>query len=52
MLEDDRRVEIHPDDFYFTDAIADKAIGMVEDAVADEAPFFLYLIVKTRRSMR
>ncbi|WP_299352578.1 arylsulfatase [uncultured Shimia sp.] len=43
MLEDDRRVEVVPDDFYFTDAITDKAIGMIEGAVSDEKPFFLYL---------
>lgn len=43
MLEDDDRVDVFPDDFYFTDAITDKAIGMVEESVADEQPFFLYL---------
>ncbi len=43
MLEDDNRVEVFPDDFYFTDAITDKAIGMVEEAAGDDKPFFLYL---------
>ena len=43
MLEDDSRVETIPDDFYFTDAITDKAIGMIEGAVTDGMPFFLYL---------
>ena len=43
MLEDDNRVQVFPDDFYFTDAITDKAIGMIEESVADEMPFFLYL---------
>ncbi len=43
MMLDDSRVEVLPDDFYFTDAITDKAIGMIEDAVDDEQPFFLYL---------
>lgn len=43
MLEDDSRVDVFPDDFYFTDAITDKAIGMIEEAVDDEQPFFLYL---------
>lgn len=43
MMEDDSRVEVLPDDFYFTDAITNKAITMIEDAVEDEAPFFLYL---------
>ena len=43
MLEDDSRVEVVPDNFYFTDAITDKAIEMIERAVEDEKPFFLYL---------
>ncbi len=43
VLEDDSRVTDFPDDYYFTDAITDKAIGMVQEAVADEQPFFLYL---------
>ena len=43
MLEDDSRVNVFPDDFYFTDAITDKAIGMIEESVQDEMPFFLYL---------
>lgn len=43
MLEDDSRVETYPDDFYFTDAITAKAIGMIEQTIADEVPFFLYL---------
>ncbi|NRB02993.1 MAG: arylsulfatase [Rhodobacteraceae bacterium] len=43
VLDDDTRVTDFDDDYYFTDAITDKAIGMVEDAVEDETPFFLYL---------
>ena len=43
MLEDDHRVDVFADDFYFTDAITDKAITMVEESVADAQPFFLYL---------
>ncbi len=43
MLEDDARVDVYPDDFYFTDAITDKAVGMIDEALADEVPFFLYL---------
>lgn len=42
MLEDDTRVETFPDDFYFTDAITDKAIGMIAQTPEDQ-PFFLYL---------
>lgn len=43
VLEDDSRVEVFPDDFYFTDAITEKAIGMIEKSAADDKPFFLYL---------
>lgn len=43
VLEDDSRTEVSPDSFYYTDAITDKAIGMIGDAVRDDKPFFLYL---------
>lgn len=43
IMENDRKVEVSPTDFYFTDAITDKAIGMIEESVRDEKPFFLYL---------
>ena len=43
IMEDDRKVEVSPTGFYFTDAITDKAIGMIEDSVRDQKPFFLYL---------
>ena len=42
VLEDDRRVASFADDYYFTDAITDKAIGMIEET-PDDQPFFLYL---------
>ncbi|MCY1128183.1 arylsulfatase [Frigidibacter sp. RF13] len=43
IMEDDARVDVSPTDFYFTDAITDKAIGMIEESVALDQPFFLYL---------
>ncbi len=43
IMENDRKVEVSPTDFYFTDAITDKAIGMIEESVRDQKPFFLYL---------
>jgi arylsulfatase len=43
VMKDDGPAEIDPTRFYFTDAITDKAIEMVEGAVAEEKPFFLYL---------
>ena len=43
IFEDDHPVAVPPAGFYFTDAITDKAIGMVEEAVLQDQPFFLYL---------
>ena len=43
IFEDDHRVEVSPTDFYFTDAITDKAITMIEESTLREQPFFLYL---------
>jgi arylsulfatase len=42
LMEDDERVTDFGDDFYMTDAIADKAIEMIEEE-DDGRPFFLYL---------
>lgn len=43
IFEDDHRVEVSPTDYYFTDAITDKAIDMVEESANLQKPFFLYL---------
>ncbi len=43
IMEDDSRAEVSPTDFYFTDAITDKAVDMIEESVSLEQPFFLYL---------
>ena len=43
ILEDDSRSPVSPSDYYFTDAITDKALAMIEESVAAEKPFFLYL---------
>jgi len=43
LFEDETRLFDLPDGFYFTDAITDKAIGMIGEAVAEDDPFFLYL---------
>lgn len=43
IFEDDHRVEVSPSNYYFTDAITDKAIEMLEESVRLDAPFFLYL---------
>lgn len=43
LVEDDGRVEVSSDSFYFTDAITDKAIEMISEKERGDAPFFLYL---------
>ena len=43
VMENDNRVHVPPTDYYITDVITDKAIGMIEESVHDEKPFFLYL---------
>ena len=43
IMENDRRVEVSPTNYYFTDAITDKAIDMLEEGTASGDPFFLYL---------
>jgi arylsulfatase A-like enzyme len=43
VMEDDARTEVDPASFYFTDAITDAAVAMVEQAAADDVPYFLYL---------
>jgi len=43
IFEDEERVQVPPTDYYFTDAITDKAIGMMEESTLLEKPFFLYL---------
>lgn len=43
IMEDDDRAEVSPSDFYFTDAITDRAIGMIDEARDLGKPFLLYL---------
>lgn len=43
LIEDNARVTTIADDFYMTDAIADKAIDMIKEGEGDDRPFFLYL---------
>ena len=43
LVEDDDRIEVHDNDFYFTEAITKKAITMIERSVAYQQPYFLYL---------
>jgi arylsulfatase len=43
MMADDSRAEVSPSDFYFTDAITDHALTMIDESVVADQPFFLYL---------
>ncbi|MEM7112049.1 MAG: arylsulfatase [Chloroflexota bacterium] len=43
VMEDGKRVETDPENYYLTDAITEKGIEMIEGAVEEERPFFLYL---------
>ena len=43
IMQDDGRCEVSPTDYYFTDAITDRALEMIDESLALEQPFFLYL---------
>ena len=43
IFDGEERVEVSPTNYYFTDAITDKAVGMMEESTLLEKPFFLYL---------
>lgn len=43
LTEDGEMLQEYPDDFYYTDAISDKAAQMIADAHEDGAPFFLHV---------
>ncbi len=43
LTEDGEFLSEYPDDFYYTDAISDKAVDMINDAHDDGAPFFLHV---------
>jgi arylsulfatase len=43
LVEDDDRIEVCDNDYYFTEAITGKAISMIERSVNDPRPYFLYL---------
>ena len=43
LTEDGEFILDYPDDFYYTDAISDKAADMISDAHQNSAPFFLHV---------
>jgi arylsulfatase A-like enzyme len=43
LMENDIPINITDSDYYYTDAISDKAVKMIGDAHQEEQPFFLYM---------
>jgi arylsulfatase len=43
LLEDDEVIQPEGENFYYTDGISDRAVEMIDDAAARDAPFFLYV---------
>ena len=43
LMKDDERIYASPTDFYFTDAITDEALLMIDESIMLEMPYFLYL---------
>lgn len=43
LMRDDERIFASPSNFYMTDAITDEAILMIDESIAMEKPYFLYL---------
>ncbi len=43
LMEDGEFIDEHPDGFYYTDAISDKAVDMISEAQDDGMPFFLHV---------
>ncbi len=43
LMDQDRRVSVNSDSYYYTDAISERACHMISEAVGQEAPFFLHV---------
>lgn len=43
IMRNDAKIEVDPTGYFFTDAITDEAITMIDRAHADAQPYFLYL---------
>ena len=43
LMRDDQLIPIDTDGFYFTDAISDNAVDMIEDAAQGDNPFFIHI---------
>ena len=43
LMRDDKFLELEPSGYYFTDAITDNAVGMIQDNSDSDKPFFLHV---------
>ena len=43
LMQDAQFIEPGMGEFYYTDAISDNAVAMIDDAAGDDRPFFLYV---------
>jgi len=43
LMENDRFVKQEGDNYYYTDAISDRAVTMIAEAAKKDEPFFLYV---------
>lgn len=43
MIRDSTLLEVPGEDYYITDALTDEALSMIDRAVGEKSPFFLYL---------
>ncbi|HUV07913.1 MAG TPA: sulfatase-like hydrolase/transferase, partial [Spirochaetia bacterium] len=43
LMRQDRFISVEEDEFYFTDAISDEAVRLIQENAGAEAPFFLYV---------
>ncbi|MQG56669.1 MAG: arylsulfatase [SAR202 cluster bacterium] len=43
LMRDNRLIPLEAEGMYLTDAISDNAVSMIEDAAANDAPFFLHV---------
>ena len=43
LMDGDTFLEVDSPSFYLTDAISDRAVGMIQESAAGEVPFFLYV---------
>jgi arylsulfatase len=43
LMMDDRLIDVDEEDYYYTDAITDRAVSMIDEYGTGQSPFFLYV---------